>query len=256
MLAQIATGVPSGIFVLIGGVVGGTLWSGFGRNLREAQPKSPDPSSVNVFSLSSTNSNLTPPVPSQDVIYAKLNLSMPQAVFAYEILCVACMVLATALGSRKEAMPIHPVIGGILIGIAQAGSLLLTGCSLGVSNSYEEAGLWIRYIWGALSCRHSPSFAKPSTRSISFALGILAGSLVFSCMAPSRLVLHAGKGVELEVERLAAFLGGALMTFGARMAGGCTSGHGISGLATMGVASFVSVGAMFAGGIGLAWMIG
>ena len=68
--------------------------------------------------------------------------------------------------------------------------------------------------------------------------------------------MPAGKGAEFEVGKLVAVVGGAVMTFGARLAGGCTSGHGISGLATMGVASFVSVGAMFAGGIGLAWMIG
>ena len=46
------------------------------------------------------------------------------------------------------------------------------------------------------------------------------------------------------------------MVFGARLAGGCTSGHGISGMATMGVASFVSVTAVFAGGMGVAAMLG
>jgi len=47
-------------------------------------------------------------------------------------------------------------------------------------------------------------------------------------------------------------LGGCIMLVGAGMAGGCTSGHGISGMAKLSLPSFMSVGAMFAGGMGLA----
>jgi uncharacterized membrane protein YedE/YeeE len=46
-----------------------------------------------------------------------------------------------------------------------------------------------------------------------------------------------------------AFIGGFIMLFGARIAGGCTSGHGISGMAQLSVGSTVAVAAMFAGGI-------
>ena len=43
----------------------------------------------------------------------------------------------------------------------------------------------------------------------------------------------------------AAFAGGFLMLFGARLAGGCTSGHGISGMPLLNVLSVVAVVAMF-----------
>lgn len=46
----------------------------------------------------------------------------------------------------------------------------------------------------------------------------------------------------------AAFLAGALMMFGARMAGGCTSGHGISGTLQLAVSSWVFVLLAFAVG--------
>ncbi|XP_071963645.1 uncharacterized protein [Antedon mediterranea] len=49
-----------------------------------------------------------------------------------------------------------------------------------------------------------------------------------------------------------AFLGGALMVFGARLAGGCTSGHGLSGLGTLNILSFLAVPAMFGGGMATA----
>jgi uncharacterized membrane protein YedE/YeeE len=47
-----------------------------------------------------------------------------------------------------------------------------------------------------------------------------------------------------------AFVAGFLMLFGARLADGCTSGHGLSGMARLSVRSTVAVVAMFAGGIG------
>jgi uncharacterized protein len=47
----------------------------------------------------------------------------------------------------------------------------------------------------------------------------------------------------------AALIGGVLMVFGSRMAEGCTSGHGLSGMALLQLRSFVAVPAMFTGGI-------
>jgi hypothetical protein len=47
----------------------------------------------------------------------------------------------------------------------------------------------------------------------------------------------------------AAFVGGAVMLFGARLAGGCTSGHGISGGLQFGVGSWVFFASFFIAGI-------
>ena len=51
------------------------------------------------------------------------------------------------------------------------------------------------------------------------------------------------------VRYVVAFVAGFLMLFGARIADGCTSGHGLSGLAQLSVGSTVAVAGMFAGGI-------
>ena len=51
------------------------------------------------------------------------------------------------------------------------------------------------------------------------------------------------------VNPIEAFLGGFLVVFGARFAGGCASGHGISGLPSLNVVSWFTVPSMFAGGI-------
>ena len=53
-----------------------------------------------------------------------------------------------------------------------------------------------------------------------------------------------------KVKRYAvAFLGGVIMLFGARMAGGCTSGHGISGGLQLAVGSWAFFFAMFGSGV-------
>ncbi|MGE3172011.1 MAG: YeeE/YedE thiosulfate transporter family protein [Planctomycetota bacterium] len=53
----------------------------------------------------------------------------------------------------------------------------------------------------------------------------------------------------------AAFVGGAILLFGARLAGGCTSGHGISGGLQLAVSSWVFIAAMLGSGIATAFLI-
>jgi hypothetical protein len=46
-----------------------------------------------------------------------------------------------------------------------------------------------------------------------------------------------------------AFCGGFIMLLGARIADGCTSGNGISGIALLSVGSMIVITSMFIGGI-------
>jgi uncharacterized membrane protein YedE/YeeE len=50
-------------------------------------------------------------------------------------------------------------------------------------------------------------------------------------------------------------LGGFLVGFGTAYAGGCTSGHGISGVANLEIPSFVALAAFFAGGLLGTWVL-
>lgn len=51
------------------------------------------------------------------------------------------------------------------------------------------------------------------------------------------------------------FAGGVLLAFGARLAGGCTSGHGISGTLQLAVSSWLALISMFAGGVAAALLL-
>lgn len=48
---------------------------------------------------------------------------------------------------------------------------------------------------------------------------------------------------------------GVLVGFGSRYAGGCTSGHGIVGLSSLSLESFIAVGGFFIGGLFMTWVI-
>lgn len=86
-------------------------------------------------------------------------------------------------------------------------------------------------------------------------VGVFAGALLSAWLSGDR---HREKvpalwrwrfGDSVVVRFAAAFAGGALMMFGARMASGCTSGHGISGALQLAVSSWVFILLAFAVGI-------
>lgn len=82
-----------------------------------------------------------------------------------------------------------------------------------------------------------------ATRSDLMALGVqdFSGLVPSDVFAWSWLLSPAGL--------VALGLGGFLIGFGARYAGGCTSGHAISGLADLQLPSLVAVAGFFAGGL-------
>lgn len=56
-------------------------------------------------------------------------------------------------------------------------------------------------------------------------------------------------GASVPKRMFAAFIGGGILIFGARMAGGCTSGHGLSGGMQLSTSGWIFLGGMFASGI-------
>jgi len=86
-------------------------------------------------------------------------------------------------------------------------------------------------------------------------VGVFAGAWISSKLSGDR---HAETVPPLWADRfcssvakrfVAAFAGGLLMMLGARLAGGCTSGHGISGSLQLAVSSWMFVAVAFSTGI-------
>jgi uncharacterized membrane protein YedE/YeeE len=88
-----------------------------------------------------------------------------------------------------------------------------------------------------------------TTRTALMALGVHD----FGGLAPAEIfnwsALATARGVVMIVG------GGFLVGFGTAYAGGCTSGHGISGVADLQPASMLALAGFFAGGIAATWLL-
>lgn len=163
-------------------------------------------------------------------------------------------------------------VGGPLIGLLVPALLLLGGKMFGISSNlrhicaaalptrvpffqydWKKNGLWNLtfafgivvggFIAGTLLANPDPIAISAATRADLAALGVQD----FNSYIPTDLFswssLATAKGLILMV------VGGFLVGFGARWAGGCTSGHAISGLADLQLPSLMAVLGFFAGGL-------
>jgi len=143
-----------------------------------------------------------------------------------------------------------PEISGVVIGLLQIPTLFLMNDCLGTSSSYCTL---LGLTWPAVdkdASKHTPYLFKyvGTTKDywqLALVVGISIGSLVSSFYSGVRPSLS-------NASALTCFVGGFLLLLGARIADGCTAGHGISGIAKLAISSFVTVGSMFLGAIGLA----
>lgn len=146
---------------------------------------------------------------------------------------------------------------GIVFGIVGAASIALWG-PIGVSGTYPRFIGEILRVFTPEYAAANPYLTKMGSliRGETFlVLGLVIGGFLGmrrdGKAAPKIEQPHAG--VETKNERYReAFLGGALIVFGARIAGGCTSGLIISGMTQLSVSGFVFAFGVFAAGIGTA----
>ncbi len=91
--------------------------------------------------------------------------------------------------------------------------------------------------------------------------GVVLGALISSELSGSFVLetvpelWKTGFGSSFLLRAIVAILGGLLLGFGARMAGGCTSGHGISGTLQLAVSSWLALFCFFVGGFGTAYLL-
>uniref|UniRef100_A0A7S1KLY3 Sulphur transport domain-containing protein n=1 Tax=Percolomonas cosmopolitus TaxID=63605 RepID=A0A7S1KLY3_9EUKA len=136
---------------------------------------------------------------------------------------------------------------GTAIGLLQAPFYIFGRVHLGTSTTYVT--LIEPFIRNAYT--ESVSLSKNAFQVLSN-LGIVMGSYFASSQAEHRLetaiVEQSDKrGVVEKYWR--PFISGALLVGGARLMGGCTSGHGLSGMGLLSIPSFIAVASMFGAGI-------
>lgn len=115
--------------------------------------------------------------------------------------------------------PISAAIGGGLIGLSAVLLMLLTGRVAGISG-----------ILGGL--------LNPRSGEIGWRVAFIAG-LILAPLIAARLG-HAMPSPQMPASWAVIAGAGLLVGFGTRLAGGCTSGHGICGMARLSARSFAA----------------
>lgn len=131
------------------------------------------------------------------------------------------------------ASPFAPLAGGVIIGLAASMLWLLHGRVAGISG-----------ITGGLF--DAPSGDKPWR--LSFVLGLVGGGFAFSLALPSAF---AASPVSLGV----AVAAGALVGLGTTLANGCTSGHGVCGVARLSRRSIVATMSFMGAGMAAVYAV-
>ncbi|MBC3994084.1 YeeE/YedE family protein [Morganella morganii] len=126
--------------------------------------------------------------------------------------------------------PVSAALGGLMIGIAVAVLLLFNGRIAGISGIFANM------------------FTKQSGWRIAFIAG-LAG-------APWIYMLFAGQpDVVIAADYPLLIAAGLLVGFGTRLGNGCTSGHGICGMARLSKRSFAAVAVFMVSAFLTVWLM-
>ena len=126
--------------------------------------------------------------------------------------------------------------GGILLGIASAMFVLLSGRILGIS--------------GILGGLLAPRMGDIGWR-LAFLLGMGAAPLVFAAVMPPELL----PVVRIDASEPVIALAGVLVGLGTRYGSGCTSGHGVCGLSRLSPRSLVATLSFMAAGFATVYLL-
>ncbi|HRK18420.1 MAG TPA: YeeE/YedE thiosulfate transporter family protein [Hyphomicrobiaceae bacterium] len=158
-----------------------------------------------------------------------------------------------------------PYVAGVVIGLLQIPTFYFMNTALGASSSFVTVGAHIATLFDSTAANvkyfASHMYGAKNWWQVAIVVGIALGAFLSMKMSGARRqtispVWNRALGQStLGARAPIAFLGGFIMLFGARIAGGCTSGHGISGIAQLSAGSTLAVAAMFAGGIATAMLM-
>ncbi len=132
-----------------------------------------------------------------------------------------------------EFTPMTALAGGALIGLAAVMLMGALGRIAGICGMFS----------GAIFAEHGDRLWRAA-----FLAGLIGGPLLYA--------VFAGRpDFEMTASWPAIVFGGAAIGFGARLAAGCTSGHGVCGVSRLSPRSFAALGVFLGVGMGVATLL-
>ena len=151
----------------------------------------------------------------------------------------------------NDATPLQWAIGGAVIAAVTLSLLFLSGRRLGLSTGFEDA---CSLVLDAPYFRRASLLGERAWR-MQFLAGLLLGGFLSAALGGGWSptwdlgmfdeVIGWGAGAKV----VWMFVGGLFIGFGTRLAGGCTSGHGIFGISNLEVPSIIATGSFMLAGI-------
>jgi uncharacterized membrane protein YedE/YeeE len=132
----------------------------------------------------------------------------------------------------------HYIVGGLFIGFGVSFLYVVTGLVGGMSSLYSAVWSYCSNI----AFFQKDSHVKSRQWRLVYAAGLIVGAVIWQSMPGSQSVMTGISTWQL-------LLGGFIAGFGARYGNGCTSGHGICGMAAFSVPSILAVITFLAAGM-------
>jgi uncharacterized protein len=180
------------------------------------------------------------------------------------------LVLAPIVGAAEIAVDARqypgpawsPYLVGALLGVLSWLTFYFSDKPIGASSFYATLAGMIGKLFAK---KHVESLAYYKSNppvvdwEFAFVIATVGGAFIAAFSGgeltgqwlPPMWEARFGEGT-IGLRAVVAIAGGMLMAFGARLAGGCTSGHGISGTLQLSVGSWIAVMCFFIGGVAVA----
>jgi hypothetical protein len=245
MMGQVGAGMPDAPLIVVGGILGALTHAFFDDLITEYRIRDFNSTFKKWRVFNSLDQTLKRTY--LEIAFPVL-ASMAAFVLFLEYMFDWTGDVSTVIGMRSANTGlISPSLAGAFLGLLQIPAIfLLNGSLLGTSQSYSiVVSQWLRLVPKELRPRYPYCMEQLNCNNywqVSFSIGVLLGG-AFSHYLSNTEATPRGVGP------IFAFIGGFMLIFGARVSGGCASGHGISGLAALFVYGWTVVPAMFAGGI-------
>lgn len=159
---------------------------------------------------------------------------------------------------KIKEFTLNPYVGGVLVGLLAILSTYLSTLLIGdtkffgTSTTFAKiAGIFEKMMFSNLSNEYFDKIKLNLDWQFFFVIGIFLGSLITSFLSGSfKLelvppIFMERFGNNFILRAILAFVGGIFVAFGARLADGCPSGHGLSGMMQLALSSVFAVSIFF-----------
>lgn len=145
-------------------------------------------------------------------------------------------------------------VSGVLVGLTVPLLYWLSGKAFGISTSLQQLGAMCT---PHAQCEYLRRYdRREGLWTLVFAVGIAGGGFIATRFLSSEPIEFLPRDFSSFRGVIELLVGGFLVGFGTRYAGGCTSGHSITGIAHGNVPSLIATIFFFVGGLGVTWGLG